>query len=761
MLSMLRSIVQEVNSASNLEDALEIIVSRVQQAMTTEVCSIYLLDSEQNRYVLEASKGLNEDSIGRVSLGYSEGLVGLVGVREEPINLEHAQEHERYRYFPETGEERFESFLGVPIIHHKKVLGVLVVQQASNSRRFDEGEEAFLVTVSAQLAGVIAHSEATRVMDTVTPTGQARQDISFKGVAGAPGVAIGRSVVIFPVADLNAVPDRQTENIQEDIQAFAAAIASVRQDIQAVGERLSTQLRPEEQALFDVYLGMLDDNALAGEVNSQINQGKCAQSALKAVIGDYARHFEMMNDAYLSERAVDIKDLGSRILSYLQTDEQKQHDYPDNTILVSDELTPTMLGEVPTEKLLGLVSIKGSGNSHVAILARAMGIPTVMGMVDVPLNQLDDKELIIDGYNGELFACPSDELRGYYQQIVEEEKLLDAGLEKLKTLPCETKDGHRICAWVNTGLMTDVVRSLNQGAEGVGLYRTEVPFMINERFPSEQEQIACYREQLEAFAPSYVTMRTLDIGGDKSLSYFPITEENPFLGWRGIRVTLDHPEIFLVQMRAMLKASVGLDNLRIMLPMISNVNEVEEALHLIYREYHEICAEGYDVAMPQIGVMIEVPGAVYQVRELAERVDFLSVGSNDLTQYLLAVDRNNPRVASLYHSFHPAVLQALHKIAKDTEDMPVQLSICGELAGDPAGAVLLLAMGYDALSMNASNLLKVKSVIREIDMDWAKKLLESVLALDSPYIIQSTLNLALKDAGFSRYLRPSKIAEDS
>jgi phosphotransferase system enzyme I (PtsP) len=585
---MLRSIVQEVNSASNLEDALDIIVSRVQLAMSTEVCSIYLLDPEQNRYVLEASKGLNENSIGRVSLGYSEGLVGLVGVREEPINLEHAQKHERYRYFPETGEERFESFLGVPIIHHKKVLGVLVVQQANNSRRFDEGEEAFLVTVSAQLAGVIAHSEATRVMETVTPTGQSPQDISFKGVAGAPGVAIGRSFVIFPVADLNAVPDRQTENIQKDIQDFEAAIESVRHDIQAVGERLSTQLRPEEQALFDVYLGMLDDNALAGEVSSQINQGKCAQSALKSVIGDYARHFEMMNDAYLSERAVDIKDLGSRILSYLQADEQKQHEFPDNTILVSDELTPTMLGEVPTEKLLGLVSIKGSGNSHVAILARAMGIPTVMGMVDVPLNQLDDKELIIDGYNGELFACPSDELRGYYQQIVEEEKLLDEGLEKLKTLPCETKDGHRICAWVNTGLMTDVVRSLNQGAEGVGLYRTEVPFMINERFPSEQEQIACYREQLEAFAPSYVTMRTLDIGGDKALSYFPITEENPFLGWRGIRVTLDHPEIFLVQMRAMLKASVGLDNLRIMLPMISNVNEVEEALHLIYREYHDL-----------------------------------------------------------------------------------------------------------------------------------------------------------------------------
>ena len=760
MLSMLRSIVQEVNSAASLEEALDIIVSRVQEAMVAEVCSIYLLDTDENRYVLRASRGLKEDAIGSVSLGYSEGLVGLVGVREEPINLEHAQEHERYRYLPETGEERFESFLGVPIIHHKKVLGVLVVQEANNSRHFDEGEEAFLVTVSAQLASVISHTEATRAIESVSVSGKTAQDITFKGIAGAPGVSIGRGVVIYPLADLDGVPDRSTDDVSGEIKAFEHAIASVRQDIQKVGERLSTQLRPEEQALFDVYLGMLDDNALAGEVRNQIESGKSAQTALKNIIGEYARHFEMMNDAYLSERAVDIKDLGCRILSYLQADDKKQHDYPDNAILVSDELTPTMLGEIPREKLLGLVSIKGSGNSHVAILARAMGIPTVMGVVDMPLTQLDDKELIVDGYNGDIVACPSDDLRVYYQQIVEEEKALDQGLEKIKHLPCETTDGHRICAWVNTGLMTDVVRSLNQGAEGVGLYRTEVPFMINERFPSEQEQIDCYREQLEAFAPNYVTMRTLDIGGDKALSYFPITEENPFLGWRGIRVTLDHPEIFLVQMRAMLKASVGLDNLRIMLPMISNVNEVEEALHLIYREYHEICAEGYDISMPQIGVMIEVPGAVYQVRELAERVDFLSVGSNDLTQYLLAVDRNNPRVASLYHSFHPAVLQALYKVAQDSADLPVQLSICGELAGDPAGAVLLLAMGYDALSMNASNLLKVKSVIRGVDMAWAKRLLASVLELDSPYIIQSTLNLALKEAGFSHYLRPSKLNED-
>ncbi|MCP5162614.1 MAG: phosphoenolpyruvate--protein phosphotransferase [Hahellaceae bacterium] len=761
MLSTLRNIVQEVNSAHDLQEALEIIVTRVRESMQTEVCSVYLVEPETGRYILMATEGLNKSSIGSVSLGHSEGLVGLVGVREEPINLEDAPSHPRYRYFPETGEEQFRSFLGVPIIHHRKVLGVLVVQQRENSRRFDEGEEAFLVTISAQLAGVIAHSEATGFVGGVTLTGAKSEDVAFRGIAGSPGVAMGRSVVIFPPADLDSVPDKDGEDPETEIAHFNAAISAVRSDIQKVGERLASQLRPEEQALFDVYLRMLDDNALAGEVVNRINAGAWAQAALRQVVHQYVRHFEMMGDIYLRERAVDIKDLGRRVLAYLQQNDQTERSYPDQTILVSDELTPAMLGEIPREKLVGLVSVKGSGNSHVAILARAMGVPTVMGLVDVPVSQLDNRELIVDGYNGQIFANPSSELSRYYENIVKEERALTKGLEALRKKPCITKDGHRVSLWVNTGLMTDVMRSLSHGAEGVGLYRTEVPFMINERFPSEQEQRDCYREQLEAFHPSHVTMRTLDIGGDKSLTYFPITEENPFLGWRGIRVTLDHPEIFLVQVRAMLKASEGLNNLRIMLPMISSVSEVEEALHLIYRVYHEVREEGVDIVMPKVGVMIEVPCAVYQVKELAERVDFLSVGSNDLTQYLLAVDRNNPRVAGLYHSFHPSVLQALKKIVDDAHCAGCQVSICGELAGDPAGAVLLMAMGYDALSMNAASLPRVKSVIRSIELTWAKDLLKQVMSLDSPTVVKSTLELALKKAGFGQFMRPGRIGESA
>ena len=761
MLSTLRSIVQEVNGARDLQEALDIIVSRVQGAMNTEVCSVYLLDPETNRYILMATEGLYKKAIGKVSLAHSEGLIGLVGSREEPINLEDAPSHPRYRYFPETGEERFSSFLGVPIIHHRRVLGVLVVQQRESSRCFDEGEEAFLVTVSAQLAGVIAHSEATGAISGLSLTGREARDVSFKGVAGAPGVAIGQGVVVYPPADLDAVPDKQTENIEQELALFGGAVTSVREDIERVAERLASQLRPEEQALFEVYLRMLDDNALPGEVVNRINDGTWAQGALKQVVQQYVRHFEMMGDLYLRERAVDIRDLGRRLLAHLQEGDQQEVAYPERTVLISEELTPAMLGEVPRGQLVGLVSVRGSGNSHVAILARAMGVPTVMGMVDIPVNQLDSKEMIVDGFEGQIFASPSAELRAYYQEICEEEDALFRGLEALRDKPCETTDGHRVSLLVNTGLMTDVVRSLNHGAEGIGLYRTEVPFMIKERFPSEQEQREYYREQLEAFAPSPVTMRTLDVGGDKSLSYFPINEENPFLGWRGIRVTLDHPEIFLVQVRAMLKASEGLNNLQIMLPMISNISEVEESLHLIYRVYHEVREEGYNIHMPKVGVMVEIPAAVYQVRELADRVDFLSVGSNDLTQYLLAVDRNNPRVAQLYHSYHPAVLQALVRIAHDCHAVGKPVSICGELAGDPGGAVLLMAMGYDALSMNAASLPKVKSVIRSISRDWAGQLLEDVLLLDSPHVIKSCVDLALRSAGFGRYLRPGRSSSDA
>jgi len=756
MLNTLRKIVQEVNSAKDLKAALGIIVLRVKEAMGSQVCSVYLLDPETNRFVLMATEGLNKRSIGKVSMAPNEGLVGLVGTREEPLNLENAADHPRYRYFAETGEERYAAFLGAPIIHHRRVVGVLVIQQKER-RQFDEGEEAFLVTMSAQLAGVIAHAEATGSIRGLGRQGKGIQEAKFVGVPGSPGAAVGTAVVMLPPADLDVVPDKAIPDIPAEIALCKTALEGVRNDMRAVSKKLATQLRPEEQALFDVYLMMLDDASLGSEVKNVIKTGQWAQGALRQVVTDHVNRFELMDDDYLRERASDVRDLGRRLLAYLQHDRKQTMVYPDHTILVSEELTATMLGEVPEGKLAGLVSVLGSGNSHVAILARAMGIPTVMGLVDLPYSKVDGIQMIVDGYHGEVYTNPSELLRKQYADVVEEERQLSQGLDALRELPCITPDGHRMPLWVNTGLLADVARAQQRGAEGVGLYRTEVPFMINQRFPSEKEQLAIYREQLAAFHPQPVTMRSLDIGGDKSLSYFPIKEDNPFLGWRGIRVTLDHPEIFLVQARAMLKASEGLNNLRILLPMISGTHELEEALHLLHRAWGEVRDEGTDVPMPPIGVMIEIPAAVYQTRELARQVDFLSVGSNDLTQYLLAVDRNNPRVADLYDYLHPAVLQALQSVVRDAHAEGKPASICGEMAGDPAAAILLMAMGFDSLSMNATNLPKVKWMLRQVELSRAKELLAEVMTIDNPQVIRSTVQLALKNMGLPRMMNPAAI----
>ena len=749
MLEILRNIVQEVNAAGDLEEALQIIVRRVRAALNTQVCSVYLRDPANGRYVFRATQGLNPELVGVASLAASDGLVGLVAERGEPVNLEEAENHPRFRFMPGIGEEHYHAFLGVPIIHQRGVLGVLVVQQTER-RRFDESDEAFLVTLSAQLAGVIAHAQVTGVLVTQSLAGAAPAKVT--GVPGAPGVAIGTVVVISPGADLYAVQPRAAQDKRKEVRAFREALQAVQKDIQQVAENLGAELSPEDHALFDVYISILDDSTIGAEVVKLIKAGQWAQGALSQVMIQHIRHFERMEHSYLKERAVDVRDLGTRVLAYLQAANQEPRVYPDQTILVGEELTATSLGEIPREKLVGLISVRGSSNSHVAILARAMGVPTVMGAINLPYAKLQDREVIIDGYNGTVHLNPLPEIKQRFQQVVDEDKALSRDLESLRDEPCVTLDGHRMPLWVNTGLMADVARSLEQGAEGVGLYRTEVPFLLRDRFPSEEEQRQIYREQLEAFAPRSVTMRTLDIGGDKALPYFPIEEENPFLGWRGIRVTLDHPEIFLAQVRAMLKANEGLGNLRIMLPMVCNTAEVDEALELIRRSHSELRQDGLKGELPPIGVMVEVPAAVYQARALARRVDFLSVGSNDLTQYLLAVDRNNARVAHLYHSFHPAVLQALAYVATASQSEGVPIGICGELAGDPGGAVLLLAMGYDVLSMNAISLPRVKKALRNLRRSEARSLLKEVMQLDCALQVNAHLEQFLTQHGMEKFI---------
>ena len=745
MLKVLRRIVQEISAAQSCKEAVQILVRSIREALNTQSCTVFLLDSKKN-YVLLATEGLNPSSVGKVRFTFDQGLVGLVGRSGELINIENAPEHPDFLHIAGIGEERYKAFLGVPIIHNRALLGVLIVQQ-EEQRCFDEAEEAFLVTMAAQLGGVLAHAEATGEIFSLfkkEAKKQLQQDIGFQGIASAPGIAIGQAVVAYPFADLDAVPYKRADDLSIEIAQLKKAFKAARDDIHRLKKHMMSVLPEEEQALFDVYLAILNKASLEKEViNAVQTSHQWAQAALQSVITSHVQQFEKVDDDYLRERAADLRDLGRRILMHLQNNQFTPPLYPEKTILIGEEVSPSALAEVPEGRLAGIVSIKGSSHSHLSILARSLGIPAITGVENLPVNQLEAQTLIVDGTQGRIIVAPSWRIKQSFIALIRQQSELANSLEALRELPAETLDGYSISLWVNTGLMADASLSLTAGAEGVGLYRTEVPFLIRDCFPAEDEQYGLYRQLLAAFSPRPVVMRTLDIGGDKALPYFPIEEDNPFLGWRGIRVTLDHPEIFLIQIRAMLRANLEFNNLSIMLPMISCVAEADQALRLIDQAYEKVLSEDPCANKPPIGIMIEVPSAIYQARALAERVEFLSVGSNDLTQYMLAVDRNNPRVANLYDPFQPAVLRALVQIVEAAHQAKKPISICGEMASDPLAIPLLLAMGFDALSMNSFSIPRIKSVIRQINFQQAKKILVQILAMDNALAIRKYLNEAL------------------
>lgn len=754
MLDTLRRIVLEVNAAADLRDALRIIVTRVKAALEADVCSVYLSDNDREQQVLMATDGYHQAAVSQTRLGAGEGLVGAIAQREEPINLEDAGLDPRYRLTAETGEEVYHGFLGVPIIQHRKVLGVLVVRKRG-CQRFSDDDETFLVTLAAQLAGAITHAEASGEIDRMLeePGGDR---FSLKGIPGAPGVVLGRGLVVYPPADLSAIPDREVDDPDAEEARFREAVAAVQQELRDLSSRLDRRLPPEDRALFDALVLMLGSDSLVNNTVARIHAGNWAPGALRDTVQEHVRLFDAMEDHYLRERAADIRDLGHRLLGYLQSHQTLVNRAHPRTILVGEEVTAGQLAEIPSESLAGVVSAKGSSSSHVAILARALGIPAVMGVEDLPAGRLEAQELVLDGYWGRLFVNPSAALRDEFQRLADEEAQLVAELQEQAGLPATTPDGETIPLYANTGLIAEIAPALRSGAEGIGLYRTEVPFMIRDRFPGEEEQRRIYRQVLEAFAPGPVTIRTLDVGGDKALPYFPVAEDNPFLGWRGIRITLDHPEIFLTQLRAIMRAASGLDNAKLLLPMVSGVEEVDEALALIQRAHRELVEEGEAVTLPEVGVMIEIPSAVYLVPALARRVAFFSVGTNDLTQYLLAVDRNNSRVASLFQTLHPAVLQALRQLTTSAHALGKSVSVCGEMAGDPAAALLLLGMGVDSLSMSAGSLPRVKWVVRSFSREEARQLLEETESLEGAEAIRSRLNQALDARGLGGLVRAGR-----
>jgi phosphotransferase system enzyme I (PtsP) len=756
VLEALKLTAQAMSSARTLKDAMQVLLETISKQIETDACSIFIFDEKKDDFVLVATTRLKYLLPGQCRVSKGEGLVAAVAEHAEPILLEDATQDPRNIELVALGtESAYRAFMGVPIIHAGEVLGVFVAQNAS-SRMFSEGDEAFVVTLAAQLSGNIAQAlESGRIVETIASYGK-HKSLKLQGIGAASGVAIGEAVVVAPQADFNMVFERASEDILGDLDKFEKALDAVRKDIRAMDAELSETLSEDERALFGAYLKILESKSFVQGVVERVEAGQWVQSALKNAVSKNAKVFEEMSDEYLKERATDIRDIGRRILAYLQSLDHVRRHYSPSTILVGHEITASMLAEVPKKQLRAVVSIKGSINSHVAILANALGIPAVMGVELLPLEVIAGRNLIVDGYTGRVFIDPHHALQKAYQRLLSEEQELQENLQELIPLPTKTLDEVEISLKANVGLVADIDSAIAQGADGVGLYRSEVPYMIRDRFPGDEEQRVIYRQFLESFSPKFVVMRALDIGGDKDLPYFQFEEENPYLGWRGIRVLLDHPEIFAQQVRAMLKASVNLNNLQIMLPMVSRLDEITRSIELIKDVYEEELASGSVVVWPKIGVMVEVPSLIHVIDEVLALVDFISIGTNDLTQYLLAVDRNNSHVESYYDSFDPAVLRAISFIISRAIFYQKPCGICGELAGDPLATILLIGMGFTQLSMSASKLLRVKWVVRGVSQGSCQKILQQALSLKSSEDIRKLVSSSLVEAGFGGLIRAGK-----
>ena len=719
MLTRLREIVEKVASAPRLNEALDILVTDVCHAMETEVCSVYLADNDRRCFYLMATRGLKKPRGRTITLAFDEGIVGLVGRLAEPINLADAQKHPSYKYIPSVKEERFRAFLGVPIIQRRQLLGVLVVQQRE-LRQFDESEESFLVTLATQMAAILSQSQLTALF------GQYRQT-RVRALPASPGVAIAEGWMDATLPLMEQVYEASSLDTALERERLTGALEEAANEFRRYSKRFAAGAQTETAAIFDLYSHLLSDASLRRELFAEVDKGAVAEWAVKKIVEKFAEQFAALRDGYLKERAGDLRTLGQRLLFHLDDTTTGANAWPERFILVADELSAATLAELPQDRLAGVVVRDGAANSHAAIMVRALGIPTVMG-ADIQPSVLHGRTLVVDGYRGELLVDPEQILVQEYQRLISEENELSRLAEGDVERPAELKSGERVKVMLNAGLSPEHEQMLGRRIDGIGLYRTEIPFMLQSGFPSEEEQVAQYQGMLQMFNDKPVTLRTLDVGADKQLPYMPISEENPCLGWRGIRITLDQPEIFLVQVRAMLRANAATGNLSILLPMITSLEEVDEARRLIDRAGREVEEMiGYAIPKPRLGIMLEVPSMVFMLPNLASRVDFISVGTNDLTQYVLAVDRNNTRVASIYDSLHPGMLRVLSMIVQETERHGIDLRLCGEMAGDPMCVTILIGLGFRHLSMNGRSVPRVKYLLRHIELQDAQTLAQRSL----------------------------------
>ncbi len=761
-LETLEDISTLISHSEDLQEALRSIVTIIVQRMETEVCSIYLLEHKNTRLTLCATMGLDEDSVGKVSMGIDEGLTGLVIEQMRPVKVVDAQTHPRYKYFPETGEERFHSFLGIPLTEKRAPIGVLVVQ-TSRRREFSPDEIRLLKAISSQVSSIIIQARMEESLENRdrqhkeyhkrlvgalkrlrSYEGRSRERVKrgvthkwrgrLTGLAAAPGFGHGNVYLMRSKIDLNSVKRRRAKNPTKELEKFRSAVEKSILQIGDLKRRMIELISNDAGAIFEVHRLILVDPTLRAQIESKIRYERCdAEYAVSSVFQEHLQSFAQIGDSYLRERGADVRDTAQRVLENLSGRIGRKIELPREAILVAEDLSPADVSLIEGDHFRGIVLSTGGVTSHASLLAKSFEIPTVVGVTGLLENVRDGESLIVDGNSGVVYINPSREVLQEYERLERDYLAFNRHLDEIRDLPAETLDGHRVTLCANVGLLTDITFAHNHGAQGIGLYRTEIPFLAHHDFPNEEQQYALYRRVVEGMEGKPVTIRTLDIGADKYPPYArrATPEANPFLGWRSIRVSLELVDIFKTQLRAILKVG-ALGQVRLLIPMVSRLEEILRVKEILAEVKEELAEEGvpFDRQMA-LGIMIEVPSAVQTVDRLLREVDFLSIGTNDLIQYLLAVDRGNRRVAGLYEPLNPAVLSALMQIIQAAKKAGKHVAMCGEMAGDPLATLLLVGMGLEEFSMESLFIPVVKKVIRSMTYQSAKSSVQIVLDMDT------------------------------
>jgi len=726
--------------AESVEVTLGEVVRLVANEMVAEVCSIYLLRAGE---VLElfATQGLNPSAVHSTRLRVGEGLVGDIAAHGRPLALDDAQHHPQFAYRPETGEEIYHSLAGVPIVRAGRVLGVLVVQNRTR-RQYDEEEVETLQTIAMVLAELVSASHVVSPNEVQQVDGIGLLPLRVDGVQLTPGVAIGHAVLHEPRIVIQRVV---AEDVEQEQVRFQDALRGVREDVDRMLEAHDMQ-SGEQREILETFRMFVDDRGWAERVREAIDSGLTAEAGVQRAFDDVRTRLGQSTDPYIRERLSDLQDLCNRLLLRLTGRVAVDPaSLPEDMIVIARDMGPAELLDYDRNRLRGLVLEEGSALSHVAIVARALDIPVVGRAPNVLARVEAGDPIVVDGDNAQVLVRPAEDI---LQTVY---LALDARAERrrkyaaLRDLPSTTRNQARVSLNMNAGLLIDMQHLDDTGADGVGLYRTEIPFMVRSEFPDVDAQAWLYGRVLDLADGRPVTFRTLDVGGDKVLPYIDsFGDENPAMGWRAIRIGLDRPAMLRRQLRAMIMAASGRP-LSIMFPMIAEVTELLRARHLLDLELERAKRRGQpSPERVRVGVMFEVPALAWQLDSLLPHIDFISVGTNDLMQFLYAADRGNSRLAGRYDSLSPALLRLLHFVVNKVRPAGVDISVCGEMAGRPVEALALLAIGVRSLSMSPGSIGPVKAMVRSLDLDEAVGFMSSALTQpDRP--LRETLRLFAAD----------------